>query len=82
MDLALNNLQRLICHKTHQTELNPFLGKGRMQPFLHLSIVYCVIYAIIHISINRYIYYQLKVFGNPKNNLIYHPKSVIFTETN
>ena len=22
MDLALNNLQRLICHKTHQTKLN------------------------------------------------------------
>ena len=24
MDLALNNLKRLICHKTQQTKLNPF----------------------------------------------------------
>ena len=28
MDLALNNLQRLICHKTKQTKPNQFTTKG------------------------------------------------------
>ena len=27
MDLALNNLQRLICHKTQQTKPNPTIGE-------------------------------------------------------
>ena len=34
MDLALNNLQRLICHKTHQTKPNqtkPRSGVSRCQ---------------------------------------------------
>ena len=29
MDLALNNLQRLICHKTHQTKPNLVFYKDR-----------------------------------------------------
>ena len=29
MDLALNNLQRLICHKTQQTNLFPVIFTGR-----------------------------------------------------
>ena len=29
MDLALNNLQRLICHKTQQTKQNPIVNDRR-----------------------------------------------------
>ena len=29
MDLALNNLQRLICYKTKQTKPNTYRGKKR-----------------------------------------------------
>ena len=43
MDLALNNLQRLICHKTQQTKLNQTfeLGYNAMEqskPFLVLKV--------------------------------------------
>ena len=34
MDLALNNLQRLICHKTHQTKPKPSLSLLLDPPWL------------------------------------------------
>ena len=58
MDLALNNLQRLICHKTQQTNQptrqflailrSPVFGKWRMQPFVHLYIVLWLYTALLY----------------------------------
>ena len=55
MDLALNNLQRLICHKTQQTnqqqkKKKPYVIYKLLAPentsFLELSHIYPVIYLI------------------------------------
>ena len=41
MDLALNNLQRLICHKTQQTKPNIMYTNTNMNPlFLGIKIYY------------------------------------------
>ena len=39
MDLALNNVERLICHKTHQTKplTHPILAKTKNQILLFLG---------------------------------------------
>ena len=51
MDLALNNLQRLICHKIQPTQPNP------TQPqTMCLQIIYIHTYIYIYIYIHIYIY--------------------------
>ena len=63
MDLALNNIQRLICHKTQQTKPN------------HVGSIFLIIIIIIYIYI--YIYIMVRVSANRPGDLGSIPGRVI-----
>ena len=64
MDLALNNLQRLICHKTNQTKPNQLLSTGRKFAVIS-SLIYSSLYIINSYRIILHCYFILPRYWQP-----------------
>ena len=71
MDLALNNLQRLICHKTHQTKPRGVWGcpRGVMVKAMNCGIVV----REFVLQSCYYVHFQANTLGKGMNPLILPP---------
>ena len=72
MDLALNNLQRLICHKTQPTNLNSLKYCSNMHFVLVLVFTlskYAIIYSIPANIVSIICWNRLGTTFNPKGSL-------------